>query len=370
MNKMWVRLSLAFSAVMLLAAFLPTLGMFFFSDEITASVGVMTLPAEFQGMPPESAPLGVVTSNAGAIPLERLLLFLASASLVIGTIAGLWVSRSVSKPATRLVDAVQAIGKKDLGYRVPEAGSQELVDLARAINQMAGNLENAEKIRRSQLADVTHELRTPLTVLQGNLKAMLDGVYTINEEEIKSLYGQAEHLGQLVNDLHLLALAEAGQLPNAPQAVNLPGLVKQVAGSFDALASESGIRLECESAEDEFSFEVDPRHIQQILHNLLSNAIKNTPRGGTITVDLTRDEQGIRISVADTGRGIPSEELHLIFDRFYRRDEARRRGDAGGSGLGLTITKKIVDGLGGMIDVWSDIGKGSVFSVYLPTHPL
>lgn len=369
MKKMWVRLSVAFSLVMMLATFLPIVGLFVVGLETKTSKQAIPeeflTPAQVEN-PGQYSPWGfVVAPNNRVYPLAPILLSLVSANLLIGITTGLWVSRSVSKPASRLVSAVQAISKQNLSQRVPEEGSQELVDLARAINQMAGDLETAEDIRRNQLADVTHELRTPLTVLQGNLKAILDGVYALNEDEIKSLYAQAGHLGQLVNDLHLLALAEAGQLPNNPQAVNLPGLVKQVTGGFDAVDAEKRIQVTFESDGDDYTFKVDPHHIQQILDNLLFNAIKHTPCGGKISIGLKRVSEGVHLSVADTGQGIPADELPFIFDRFYRRNESRRS-DTGGSGLGLTITKKIAEGMGGSIDVTSEPGKGSTFTVHLP----
>lgn len=361
---MWVRLSVAFSLVMLFAAFLPVLGLIVFSNQAVTTYRY-ALPKEALIPPETMPPLGVVEMRGGVFPLEGFLVFIASVNLLIGTIAGIWVSRSISKPATRLVDAVQAISKQNLSYRVNEEGSQELVDLARAINQMANDLEHADQARRNLLADITHELRTPLTILQGNLRAILDGVYQADKQEVQSLSNQADLLGRLINDLHLLALAEAGQLPNAPQELELGELARQIVYSFTAITEENGIQLILKADGEDFIIKIDPRHIQQILHNLLSNAIKHTPSGGSITVNLEHEESGILLSVADTGQGISQDELPHIFDRFYRKEKTRR-GDSGGSGLGLTITKKIVEELHGTIEVRSEIGKGSTFTVHLP----
>lgn len=364
MNRMWVRLSVAFSLVMFVAIILPILGLLIFSSQTGISYQV-ALPKGPVEIPTDIPPLGIVGVSSGTIHLEALLLFLASASLVIGTTMGVWVSRSISKPAIRLVNAVQAISKQNLNYRIPAEGSQELVDLAHAVNQMAGDLENAEQVRRNMLADVTHELRTPLTILQGNLRAILDGVYSTDKEEIQSLLDQTEHLGHLINDLHILALAEAGQIPNAPQALDLCQQVRQVVNSLSAIVVGNEIQLIFEADKEDFWVEVDPSHVQQILHNLLSNAIKHTPSGGSITVTLQHNSTGILLTVSDTGHGIPPDELPFVFNRFYSRENTRRR-DSGGSGLGLTITKKIVEKLDGSIMVWSEPGKGSTFTVHFP----
>lgn len=365
MNKMWVRLSLAFSLVMLITTFLPALGIVLLVDKTNIPAELLPASNISELMPSDTSFQAYVVTPDGAVPIQNLLLFLACIILTIGTLAGLWVSRSFSKPTMRLVSAVQAIGKQDLKYRVPEEGTQELRDLAHAFNQMAEDLEIAEKIRRNQLADVTHELRTPLTVLQGNLKAMLDGVYTVNNDEIKSLYAQTEHLEKLIYDLHLLALAEVGQLPNIPQKIDLLQVVDETVTSFKAIANENSIQLSRVANEGNYPVEMDPRKIEQILHNLLSNSIKNIPSGGNIIVRLERDLDAISLSVSDTGKGIPPDELPLIFDRFSHRGDLRRR-DTGGSGLGLAITKKIVESLQGSINAQSELGKGSTFTVRLP----
>ena len=368
MNKMWIRLSVAFSLIMLIAAFLPVLGLVIISSQTVTSYqvvrpeGVPIVP--YEGMPGNIPPLSVVKIGGGIFPLEQLLFFLASVSLVIGTAAGLWVSRSISKPATRLVTAVQAISKQNLSYRVPKEGSQELVDLARAVNQMADDLESAEQLRRNMLADVTHELRTPLTVIQGNLRAMLDGIYPVSEDEIRSLYRQTEHLGRLFDDLHLLALAEAGQLPMDLQPTQLAAIASEVISLFEPIAREKNLQL-ISQLDAAPPVDIDPKRFRQILHNLLSNAIRHTPEGGFVTVMLTPAGEGICVSVADTGEGIHPEVMPHIFERVYHRDHYRSR-DTGGSGLGLAIIKAIVTAHRGRIEVQSEgIGKGSTFLIYL-----
>lgn len=368
MNKMWVRLSVAFSLIMLIAAFLPVLGLMIFSSQTETAFQVVlpesvpVVPSEW--MPGNIPPLAAVKIGSGIFSLEQLLFFLASVSLLIGTTAGLWMSRSISKPATRLVTAVQAISKQDLSYRVPEEGSQELVDLARAVNQMAGDLESAEQLRRNMLADITHELRTPLTIIQGNLRAMLDGIYPVSEDEIRSLYSQTEHLGRLFDDLHLLALAEAGQLPMDFQPTQLDTIATEVINLFEPIAREKNLQLisQLDAAPPVI---VDPKRFRQVLYNLLSNAIRHTPEEGSVTVKLSCSGEGICLSVADTGEGIPTEALPHLFERFYHREQYRSM-DTGGSGLGLAIIKSIITAHEGRIDVQSEgIGKGSTFLIYL-----
>lgn len=289
-------------------------------------------------------------------------------SLFVGVLLSIWMSRSVTWPISQLAEAAHAIGRRDLGYRVQTEGSQELRDLAQSFNRMAEELEHAEITRRNLMADVAHELRTPLAVLDGNLRAILDGVHALNEEEIALLYEQTHHLNHLVDDLRELSLAEAGQLSLDLQEVDLTHLVRETAAHFDLVAQDQGIQLTTELDELLAHSSLDQNRIRQVLHNLLSNAFCHTPPGGQVAISAKRlsDNNALQITVADTGAGISLEELPYIFDRFYRTERTASR-DRDGTGLGLAIVKAIVEAHGGRVSAAS-AGRnlGSAFSIVFP----
>jgi signal transduction histidine kinase len=288
--------------------------------------------------------------------------------LLIGLISSLFLSRGVTRPISRLAEAAQAIGRREFGYRVEGIGSQELRDLAQSFNRMAGELERAEVTRRNLVADTAHELRTPLTVLDGNLRAMLDGVHGSNEEEIALLYEQVHHLNRLVDDLRELSLAEADQLSLNRQQVDLTYLMKETVAHFDFIAQEQGIQLHAELDDPLIHPSLDENRIRQVLHNLLSNAFRHTPRDGSVVVSAKRsaDRSAIEISVADTGAGILPEELPHIFNRFNRANGTPDQ-DRGRTGLGLAIVKAIVETLGGTVRAQSaGRNQGSTFTITFP----
>ncbi len=289
-------------------------------------------------------------------------------SLLIGVFLSTVMSRGVTRPVSQLAEAAQAIGRRNLGFRVETKGSQELQELAQSFNRMAEQLEYAELTRRNLMADVAHELRTPLAVLDGNLRAILDGVHALNEEEVALLYEQTRHLNRLVDDLRELSLAEADQLSLNRQEVDLTRLVKETVAHFDLLAQEQDIQLTTDLDDSLIHPSLDENRIRQVLHNLLSNAFRYTPRGGKVVVSAKRsaDQKAVEISISDSGAGIPPEELAHIFDRFYRTEETVSR-DRGGTGLGLAIVKAIVETQGGQVSAESSgRNQGSTFSIALP----
>jgi len=290
--------------------------------------------------------------------------------LIVGTVAigsGMWMSRSLTAPLAELEEAAQAIGRQDLGRRAAVRGSRELVAVATAFNEMAGQLQQAEALRRGLLADVAHELRHPVHVLQGNLQAILDDVYPLNKEEIVRLVDQTRHLTILVNDLHVLAQADAHQLPLRQKMTDIAALVKEAAASFKPLAVAKNVSVKVELLGTiPAAMKLDAARIRQAVHNLLDNGLRHTPEGGAIIVTVEQVQQGVQIRVRDTGEGIISEQLPFIFDRFYRTDKARDRG-RGGTGLGLAIVKAIVEAHAGTVTVTSPgIGQGSTIAMTLP----
>lgn len=300
-------------------------------------------------------------------PLINGLLFIAAVGGLGGIIFGVIMSRNLTAPLNNLADAAKAIGTRNLSRRVPEKGSDEMIKVAHAFNEMAADLEQAEQLRRNLLADVAHELRTPLSVLQGNLRAILDEVYPLNLEEMARLYEHTRFLSRLVSDLHELAQAEAHKLPLNLQETDLAQLVQKTTDTFRPSAEVKRVRLNVEVAERVPPVHVDAARITQVLQNLLANALRHTGEAGQITVKIEPNTTTVHLTIADTGEGIPPEHLPHIFDRFYRADPARSR-DRGGAGLGLAIARAIVEAHGGQISVSSAgvPGQGSQFLLKLP----
>jgi len=231
---------------------------------------------------------------------------------------------------------------------------------------MAEGLEKAEKQRRNLMADVAHELRTPIFNIQGRLEAIADGVFEPDADTITSIHQQVNHLNNLVEDVRTLALAESHKLQLDIQPHLITEVLERCVEDFRAQAELKGISLTLLTDPDIPPIPIDRTRISQVVHNLLQNAIYHTPSGGEVTVSARKtDHERIRVSIADTGPGIPKKSLPFVFDRFYRDDQARAI-DTGGSGLGLTIAKELVEAHGGEIWVKSKKGRGSTFFFSLP----
>jgi len=297
--------------------------------------------------------------------INRALLLAGVLAGAVGILLGLGLSRGLTAPLARLTAAARRIAGGDLGQRVPETGSAEVAALGQAFNQMAADLEKAEELRRNLVADLAHELRTPLSVIQGNLRAILDEVYPLEQAEIAVLYDETRLLNRLVDDLRELALAEAGQLRLERRPVAPADLVSRAMESARVQAAAKGIALQADLTEDLPLVDVDLQRIGQVLGNLLNNALTHTPSGGKIVVTAGARGSEVEVSVRDTGEGIAPEHLPFIFDRFYRADRSRSR-VTGGTGLGLAIARQLVEAHGGRIEVESEVGRGTQFTFTLP----
>lgn len=355
MNRFWVRLSLAFVAVVLLVTFLPLV-----LSMAGEAVG-LSPPNPLAGEIPEDVQERIWLIMQRTIPLSLLRLFLLTA--VVAIIAGVWFSRSLTAPLYHLERAARDIGEQDLSRRVAVTGSEEIQALAHAFNDMAAQLERTETTRRHLLSDVAHEIRTPLTVIQGNLRALLDDVYPLDKEEIARLYDQTRHLTRMVDDLHLLAQAEAHQLPLNMSKIALVPLVQNAAEFFRPTAESQQVAIRVEILGKHPHVTADAARLTQVLHNLLSNALRHTPARGQITVQVEQKGAQVVLTVQDTGDGMAPEHLEQVFGRFYRVDPARGR-EMGGTGLGLALVKAIVEAHGGTVTAVSPgRGQGSRFVV-------
>ncbi|MCD6344033.1 MAG: HAMP domain-containing protein [Anaerolineae bacterium] len=300
--------------------------------------------------------------------LERMrvtLMVSGGAALVVALVLGALLVRSITRPLQQLTEASRTIAAGDLDTRVSVRSRDEVGQLADAFNFMAADLARAEKARRNQTADVAHELRTPLTVIQGALEAMLDGVYPPDRENLQAALAQTRTLSRLVEDLRLLALADAGQLRLHTSPLDLVPFLREMVETHQIQAQERGVDLALETPASLPLVEADRDRLAQVMGNLLSNALRYVPEGGHVTVRAMEQNQEIVVAVADDGPGIPPEDLPHLFERFWRGDRARRRA-TGGSGLGLSIARELARAHGGRLWAESVEGEGSMFAFALP----
>ena len=286
--------------------------------------------------------------------------------LLIVTIFSLYTR--FGKPLGEIFNAIDAVAEGNLSVRVPEDNSPQFQELIKRFNKMVSELERADQQRRNLTSDIAHELRTPLHIIQGNLEGIVDGVYEPTTEHINNTLDETKLLARLVNDLQTLSLAEAGQLPLHPTRFLLADLMHDLTASFSAQATSLGIDLTAGVTSPNQEITADYDRLNQVLSNLISNALRHTPKEGTISLKTESgvgEARSVRITVKDSGEGIASEDLPFIFDRFWRGDKSRT--GRVHSGLGLAIAKQIVLAHGGTIEAESDIGKGTTFTIELPT---
>ncbi len=277
------------------------------------------------------------------------------------------ISRRVLSPVRALTVAVQRVGHGDLGQRVEVNDKGEMGDLAGAFNTMAGDLERGDRVQRQMIGDIAHELRTPLSNIRGYIEAIRDRVVEPDEDTIVTIDEEATLLSRLVDDLQDLSIVEAGHLTLEIQPEDPLALIQQATNAVRTRAATQGIELDARAPHPLPLVAIDHHRISQVLRNLLDNAIAQTGQGGTVTLTATGKGNMVEVAVSDTGAGIPEEDLPKIFDRFYRADKSRARA-TGGRGLGLAISKGLVEAHGGTMRVESEPGEGSTFTFSIPVY--
>ncbi len=336
--------------------------------DVLAQGAPLTLNGQLIGTLLNVRPADAVLDAQGQAFLRRVqgsLLWAALVAAALSLVLGVLVSRLLTAPLAGLTRAAQAIAGGDLSQRVEVRGEDEIAALGEAFNDMAASLAEAETLRKNLVADVSHELRTPLSIIQGNLQAIFDGVYPLEMSQVAGLYDETRLLTRLVDDLHDLALADAGQLRLEWKPVDLADLAMAAVGQFGPAAEAAGVTLLLQKGADALEVRGDADRLAQVLRNLLGNALRHTQEGGKVTVSVAQDAGQAQLQVTDTGTGIAPEDLPHVFDRFYRADKSSsRRG--GGAGLGLAIARQLVVAHGGQISVASRVGEGTTFTVLLP----
>ena len=296
----------------------------------------------------------------------QLLLWGVPGGLLIGVLAGIFLSGFVLHPLSRLAAATRAIDVNNLRHRLPLRGADdELDEVARAFNEALARVEHAVGEMRQFSTAIAHELRTPIAALRGEIElaAMQAGVSQADKAAAASQLEELDKLKRLIDQLLTLARAEAGEIPLARQPVELGPLIASVCEQVEAVAHAKGLGLRSELA-DGIVVSGDSAWLERLLLNLLDNAFKFTPPGGNVVVKLTSSGDVARMEVRDTGIGMPADVVPHVFERFYRADPARSANE--GVGLGLSLVKWIVDRHNGTIDaIGGTSGQGSVFAVYL-----
>ncbi|MBC8123431.1 MAG: HAMP domain-containing histidine kinase [Gemmatimonadaceae bacterium] len=296
----------------------------------------------------------------------------AACALIVGLlVAGslsLYVSRRILDPVRRIGEVTVRFARGRFDERAPRVGIPELDRLADSFNQMAESLADVERRRTELLGDLSHELRTPLTVLGGYLEGLSDASIAAEPFLFERLGREVNRLRRLVADLGELSRVEAGSLHLEYSAIEMHALVSEVIQKFGDQIPEDGPFIENQISETAPAVWADPDRIVQVLTNLVGNAVHHTPPGNQISIYCTCQEDRLQIAVRDTGSGIAADHLPHVFERFWRADPSRSRA-SGGSGIGLTIVKRIVELHSGEVAVESKPGVGSTFWLTLPYAP-
>jgi histidine kinase len=263
--------------------------------------------------------------------------------------------------------ATQRIADGRYDERVQVHGEDELARLALRFNQMAEKLSEVEAMRRRLIGDVSHELRTPLTAIKGSMEGLMDGVLPATPETFQQIHAEADRINRLVDDLQELSRVEARAYSLDLRPVDISSAVQTVIKRLAPQAEAKQIGLDADLVPDLPRLLADEDRLVQVLTNLTGNALQHTPENGRVIISARQSQPDVQVSVRDTGTGIPPEHLPHIFDRFYRVDASRSRRAGGGSGIGLTIARALVEAHGGRI--WAESageGQGSVFSFTIP----
>lgn len=362
------------SASLAWQVFLAALAVALLSVVVTGLMARTTLARAFEtylgvsaGAPmgPPQRGLGMVLGvheQAFMRSVDQGIIIAAVIAVALAAVGAFLLARYLARPLGELTEASQRIASGDLGQRVEVEGPAEVERLGEAFNEMASSLGEAEALGRRLVGDVAHELRNPVAALRAQVEGMSEGVLEVTEERLSSIVEDTTQLSRLVDDLQELSVAEAGRLRYEKIRFDVGELVARERERAEALSPEN-VRVGSHCPAHLYAI-ADERRIAQVVRNLLSNALRHT-EAGEVDVVCAPSAEGVSVSVRDTGEGISEEDLPYIFERFYRADAARAKG-TGGTGIGLAISKRIIEDHGGRMFATSELGKGSTVGFFLP----
>ena len=342
-----------------------------FATEPSLNKRLVVFPFQYKGTNYMSAvyePLDKLEGQIGHV--RKLFLFGLSAALLLGAVGGFMLAQKSLAPMVNISEQAEHIGARNLNERLKVTNpDDELGRLAGVFNALLSRLDSSFGVMRVFMADASHELRTPLTIIHGEAQVALSRSHSEDEyrQSLGIIQDQAKRMANIVSDMLALARADAGDQNLLTEDLYLNDLVTESCRAAKALAAQKHIQLSCEASED-VMFHGNEELLQRMIVNLVDNAIRYTPDGGAISVKLTSDNSTARLVVSDTGIGIPSESIGRVFDRFFRIRDPRTRTN-GGSGLGLSIVKLAAESHGGLVDLSSQPGRGSTFTVTLKNDP-
>ena len=291
----------------------------------------------------------------------------AAIAVVLASFMGSMVANSLTRPIRRITRTAQAMRNGDLTARTELEGEDEIGKLGETFDGMAASLESDIKMEKRITSDVAHELRTPLMAMLATVEAMQDGIYPTDEEHLGIVADEIKRLTRLVNTMLQLSRMESGNIQANLEPTEVVGMAKALVLSQERMFAEKGLKLKFndDTSKHECYADVDRDLIHQAIINLMSNAMRYTPEGGWVVVSVAQDRNDVLISVEDTGIGIAKEDINRVFSRFWRSDASRVR-ESGGLGVGLSVTKEILDKHHGFISVDSELGRGTVFTLHIP----
>ena len=283
---------------------------------------------------------------------------------IITAIAIIWIiSRRTLNPITNIVNTSKYLSKGDFTKRIDQSVSGELSEIVTAFNYMASELQKLDEQRKIMIADIAHELRTPMTNLKGYIEGWSDGIIKPDNETLKILDYQVNTLSKIIDDLSTLSLAESGMLSLNISEFELNNKISEIINNFKLRSQSHNIKINNNITPD-ITINYDPQRFTQIVTNILNNSILATDDGGIISFSTSTNNNNLLLKISDNGTGIPKDELPYIFDRFYRTDKSRNR-QSGGSGLGLSIVKYLIESHNGTIKINSELSKGTEVLIFI-----
>ena len=347
---------------------------------ITSGVSYVAVPKVTEGIytgtiyalaPAPGRGLGARLAATAGFLKAFLWQFLAAGvvAAIVALLLARLLARGMTTPLRDMAKATKGMAQGDYSQQVHTTSRDEVGQLAVAFNKMSGELAGTERLRRELVANVSHELKTPISALRAHLENLLDGVEDPKPETLEVMLAQSERLSRLVEQLLELSRLESGDVPLHTEPIRLAPLIGQVVSEIEVAQADKGVLLLNRVNGEAPMVLADEERIHQVLFNLLDNAVRFTPPGGEVAVTASREDDRCVLTVSDTGPGIGAEHLPKLFERFYRVDPSRARGDgsdSGGTGIGLAIARSVVEAHGGRIWAESEPGHGAEFHFDLP----